>query len=330
MTTEMATARTLKPIQAMNEALNEAMSDDESVVVFGEDMGAYGGVWALSKGLQKKYGELRVFDTPLSEAAIMGACTGAAMAGLRPVIEIMYVDFMTVCMDPLVNQAVKVRFMSGGAFKLPMTIVAPCGAGTCEAAQHSQSFEAWFCHLPGLKVVMPSTVYDFKGLLKTSIADNNPVMFLWHKVLYDLEEPITEATWTVPLGQAAVRREGEDVTIVSYSLMIHRVLEAAKNLEGRISSEVIDARTLDPFDLDTVLKSVRKTGRLLVVHESPGRCGMGADIVRRVVEADFTALKCAPHVLAGKDLPIPFAKSLENACIPQIADIEREIQNLTL
>ncbi|MDP6152265.1 MAG: alpha-ketoacid dehydrogenase subunit beta [Phycisphaeraceae bacterium] len=321
MPTEAVQTRTIKPIKAMNEALDEAMARDEDVVVFGEDMGAYGGVWALSKGLQKKYGKTRVFDTPLSEAAIVGTCVGAAMAGLRPVIEVMYVDFTTVCMDPLANQAAKIRFMSGGALTLPMTIIAPCGAGTCEAAHHSQSLEAWFVHTPGLKVVMPSTVYDHKGLLVSAIAQNNPVMFLWHKAMYDLEEDVPEGEWTVPLGQAAVRREGGDLTIVAYSLMAHRVLEAADALAPSVSAEVIDPRTLDPFDLQTVLTSVRKTGRLLVVHEAPRRCGMGADIVRQVIEADFGALRSAPRVIAGRDLPMPFAKSLETACIPQVDDI---------
>jgi pyruvate/2-oxoglutarate/acetoin dehydrogenase E1 component len=321
MPTEAVQTRTIKPIKAMNEALDEAMARDEDVVVFGEDMGAYGGVWALSKGLQKKYGKTRVFDTPLSEAAIVGTCVGAAMAGLRPVIEIMYVDFTTVCMDPLANQAAKIRFMSGGALTLPMTIIAPCGAGTCEAAHHSQSLEAWFVHTPGLKVVMPSTVYDYKGLLVSAIAENNPVMFLWHKAMYDLEEEVPEGEWTVPLGQAAVRRGGGDLTIVAYSLMAHRVLEAADAMAPSVSAEVIDPRTLDPFDLQTVLTSVRKTGRLLVVHEAPRRCGMGADIVRQVIEADFGALRSAPHVIAGRDLPMPFAKSLETACIPQVDDI---------
>ena len=321
MPTEAVQTRTIKPIKAMNEALDEAMARDEDVVVFGEDMGAYGGVWALSKGLQKKYGKTRVFDTPLSEAAIVGTCVGAAMAGLRPVIEIMYVDFTTVCMDPLANQAAKIRFMSGGALTLPMTIIAPCGAGTCEAAHHSQSLEAWFVHTPGLKVVMPSTVYDCKGLLVSAIAENNPVMFLWHKAMYDLEEEVPEGEWTVPLGQAAVRRGGGDLTIVAYSLMAHRVLEAADAMAPSVSAEVIDPRTLDPFDLQTVLTSVRKTGRLLVVHEAPRRCGMGADIVRQVIEADFGALRSAPRVIAGRDLPMPFAKSLETACIPQVDDI---------
>lgn len=326
MPTEATALRKLKPIVAMNEALNAAMAADDDVVLFGEDIGAYGGVWALSKGLQKKYGEIRVFDTPLSECAIMGACAGAAMAGLRPVIEIMYVDFITIAMDPLVNQASKIRLMSGGAFDLPMTIIAPCGAGTCEAAQHSNSLEAWFLNTPGLKVAMPSTVYDMKGLLTAAIRDNNPVMYLWHKALYDLEEEVPEGDWIVPLGEAAVRREGEDITVVAYSLMMHRAMEAAAELDGRVSVEIIDPRTLHPFDLDTVLRSLRKTGRLLVVHESPVRCGVGGDIVRRVCGAGFELLRQAPQVVGGKDSPIPFSKSLEDAVIPQVSDIRAAIE----
>lgn len=256
----------------------------------------------------------------------MGACAGAAMAGLRPVIEIMYVDFMTIAMDPLVNQASKIRLMSGGAFDLPMTIIAPCGAGTCEAAQHSNSLEAWFLNTPGLKVAMPSTVYDMKGLLTAAIRDNNPVMYLWHKALYDLEEEVPEGDWIVPLGEAAVRREGEDITVVAYSLMMHRAMEAAAELDGRVSVEIIDPRTLHPFDLDTVLRSLRKTGRLLVVHESPVRCGVGGDIVRRVCGAGFELLRQAPQVVGGKDSPIPFSKSLEDAVIPQVSDIRAAIE----
>jgi len=328
MPREQATLRKLTPIKAMNKALDEELQHDDDVVLFGEDIGAYGGVWALSKGLQKKYGDQRVFDTPLSEAAIMGTCAGAAMAGLRPVIEIMYVDFMTCCMDPLINQAAKIRFMSGGAFRIPLTIVAPCGAGTCEAAQHSQSLEVWFLNTPGIKVVMPATVYDCKGLLKTSIRDNNPVIYLWHKALYDLEEKLPAGEWTIPLGQAAIRREGQDVTVVAYSLMMHRALEAAAQLQDEISVEVIDPRTLRPFDLDTVLASLRKTGRLLVVHESPTCCGVGAEIVRQVTGEGFDLLKQSPQVLGGKDLPIPFAKPLENAVVPQVNDIVEAIRRM--
>ena len=308
MPPEPGARRKLTPIKAMNEALAEEMRRDEDVVLFGEDIGAYGGVWALSKGLQKEFGPLRVFDTPLSEAAIVGTCTGAAMAGLRPVIEIMYVDFTTCCMDPLVNQAAKIRFMSGGAFCLPMTIVAPCGAGTCEAAQHSQSLEAWFLNAPGFKVVMPSTVYDCKGLLKTAIRDNNPVMYLWHKALYDLEEEVPAGEWTIPLGQAAVRREGQDVTVVAYSLMMHRALEAAQRLEDEISVEVIDPRTLRPFDLDAVLAFAAQdgppAGRARIAHLLRRRGGDRAPGDRaRVRPAQAGSRQCSAAAICRSRSP---------------------------
>ncbi len=321
MPNDVAAVRRLTPIRAMNEALDEEMRRDENVVLFGEDIGAYGGVWALSKGLQKKYGEARVFDAPLSEAAIMGTCAGAAMAGLRPVIEIMYVDFMTCCMDPLVNQAAKIRFMSGGAFNMPITIIAPCGAGTREAAQHSQSLEAWFLNTPGIRVAMPSTARDCKGLLKTAVRDDNPTMFLWHKKLYDIEDEVPAGEWMVPFGEAVTRRAGDDITVVAYSLMAHRAVEASTRLEGEMGLEVIDPRTLRPFDIDAVLVSLRKTGRLMVVHESPTCCGVGAEIIRQVTGRGFGLLRQAPRVLGGKDFPIPFAKPLEDAVVPQVEDI---------
>lgn len=317
--------RKLKLMKALNEAVNEEMARDDTVCLFGEDIGAYGGVWGLSVGLQKKYGSRRVFDTPLAESAIIGTAVGAAMAGMRPVAELQYIDFVTECMDPLVNQGSKLHFMSGGQIKVPMTIVAPCGAGTSEAAHHSNSLEAWFLNAPGFKVVMPSTVYDFKGLLKSAIRDDNPAIFMWHKVLYDLEEEVPEGEWLVPLGQAAVRREGSDLTLLAYSLMARRALEAAEEVSPQVSVEVIDLRTLNPLDLEMILASVRKTARLLVVHESPTRCGIGADIVKQVVEKAFRTLKAAPKVLGGADLPIPFSKPLENACVPQVEDIAREI-----
>jgi pyruvate/2-oxoglutarate/acetoin dehydrogenase E1 component len=318
----------LKMMKALNEAVNEEMARDEKVCIFGEDIGAYGGVWGLSVGLQKKYGLRRVFDTPLAESAIIGTAVGAAMAGMRPIAELQYIDFVTECMDPLVNQGSKLRFMSGGQIKVPMTIVAPCGAGTSEAAHHSNSLEAWFLNAPGLKVVMPSTISDFKGLLKSSIRDDNPVIFMWHKVLYDLEEEVPEGEWIVPLGKAAIRREGTDITLVTYSLMARRSQTAAAMVADTISVEVIDLRTLNPLDLEAINASVRKTGRLLVVHESPTRCGVGADIVKQVVDSEFERLKVAPKVLGGADLPIPFSKPLENACIPQVEDIVREIKSM--
>jgi len=218
--------------------------------------------------------------------------------------------------------------MSGGAFDMPMTIIAPCGAGTSEAAQHSQSLEAWFLNTPGLKVVMPSTVADCKGLLKASIRDNNPVMFLWHKALYDLEGEVPDGEHVLPFGRGVVRREGNDITVVAYSLMAHRALEAAAKIAGEMSAEVIDPRTLRPFDLETVLRSLHKTGRLLVVHESPITCGVGADIVRQVTTAGFGLLKQAPVVLGGKDIPIPFAKVLETAAVPQADDIVKTMRGM--
>jgi pyruvate dehydrogenase E1 component beta subunit len=318
----------MKTIQALSAAVDEEMLRDESVCLFGEDIGAFGGVWGLAAGLQKKYGMRRVFDTPLSESAIIGTAVGAAMAGLRPVAELQYIDFATECMDPLMNQGAKLRFMSGGRMKVPMTVIAPCGAGTCEGSHHSKSLESWFLHEPGMQVVMPSTVADLKGLLKSAIRDDNPTIFLWHKAMFGEVEDVPDGDCTIPFGKAVVRREGEEITLVSYSLMARKALEAAERVSGQISVEVIDPRTLNPFDLDAVLRSVRKTGRLLVVHESPARCGVGGDIIRQVVSEAFGSLKTAPRVLAGADLPVPFAKVLESACIPQVEDIERVIASM--
>ena len=320
--------RPLKFIRALCEAFQEEMERDESVCLFGEDVGEFGGVFGTSALLQKKFGARRVFDTPLSEGAIVGTAVGAAMAGLRPVAEIMYLDFILVAMDPLVNQAAKARYVSNGQLKLPLVIFTQCGAGTSEAAQHSQCLEAWFAHTPGLKVVMPATVYDAKGLLKASIRDDNPVVFIWHKMLYDLKEEVPDDTWIVPLGHAVVRREGTDLTVVATSLMVHRAMEAAQALSGEASVEVIDPRTLAPLDMDTILASVAKTGRLLVVHEANARCGIGAEIVRQVVEKGFERLTCRPMVLGGADVPMPFTQVLESACMPQVSDIAAAMRKL--
>ena len=313
--------RSLKFIRAMCEAFQEELQRDPTVCLFGEDVGEFGGVFGTSALLQKKFGRRRVFDTPLSEAAIVGTAVGAALSGLRPVAEIMYLDFLLVAMDPLVNQAAKLRFMSGGQFKLPLVIFTQCGGGTSEAAQHSQSLEAWFMHAPGLKVAMPATVYDAKGLLKASIRDDNPVMFIWHKMLYDLKEEVPDGEWVVPLGQAAVRREGGDLTVVATSLMMHRALAAAECLAGEIAVELIDPRTIVPLDLEPILSSVAKTGRLLVVHEANACGGFGAELVRRVVAECFDQLRAAPQVLGGLGVPMPFTRVLEQACMPQVEDI---------
>jgi len=311
----------LKMIRAICEALDEELARDDRVCLFGQDVGEFGGVFGTSALLQKKHGKRRVFDTPLSEGAIIGTAVGAAMTGLRPVAEIMYIDFITVGIDPLVNQAAKLRYMSGGQVPMPLVIFTQCGAGTSEAAHHSQCLEAWFAHVPGLKVVMPATCADAKGLLKASIRDDNPVVYIWHKLLYDLKEEVPEGEWLVPLGKAAIRREGTELTVVAVSLMVHRALAAAQSLAGEISIEVIDLRTLAPLDMATVLNSVAKTGRLLVVHEANTQFGIGAEIVRRVAEEAFGHLRCAPVVLGGAAVPMPFAHVLESACVPQEHDI---------
>ena len=306
---------------ALCQAFDEELQRDDRVCLFGEDVGGFGGVFGTSNGLLKKYGKRRVFDTPLSEAAIIGTAVGAAMSGLRPVAEIMYVDFITVGMDPLINQAAKLRYMSGGQLKLPLVVFTQCGGGTSEAAQHSQCLEAWFAHVPGLKVVMPATVYDATGLLKASIRDDNPVVFIWHKLLYGLEEELPGGEWLVPLGRAEVRRPGTDLTVVATSLMVHRALAAAEKLSGEISIELIDPRTIAPLDMETILTSVAKTGRLLVVHEAPVCGGIGGEIVRQVAETAFGRLSCPPVVLGGANLPMPFTQVLEKTCMPQEEDI---------
>jgi len=318
----------IKLIRALCEAFDEEMARDERVCLFGEDVGKYGGVFGTSTKLQKKYGRSRVFDTPLSEAAIIGTAVGAAMTGLRPIAEIMYLDFITVGMDPLINQAAKLRCMSGRQLTLPVVIFTQCGAGTSEAAQHSQCLEAWFAHTPGLKVVMPATVYDAKGLMKASIRDNNPVVYIWHKMLYNLQEELPEGECLVPLGQAEIKRHGSDITVVATSLMVHKALAAAKTLEGTVDVEVIDPRTIAPIDMDTITESVRRTHKLLVVHEATAICGIGSEIVRQVTEKVFDDLSTPPKVLGSMHLPVPFAPVLETACVPQEADIVGAIKNM--
>lgn len=309
--------RKLKYIKAIAEALDEELQNDERVCLFGQDVGKFGGVWWVSPKLQKKYGENRVFDTPLSEGAIVGTAVGAAMTGLRPIAELMYLDFVTVCMDPLINQASKLRYMSGGQLTIPLVIAAQFGSGSAEAAHHSGSLEAWFAHMPGLKVAMPATVYDAKGLLKSSVRDENPVVFMWNRALYDLTEEVPDGEWIVPLGEACVRHEGADVTVVASSYMVHKALEAANDLGDEISLEVVDVRTVVPLDVETILTSVRKTGRLLVTHEANTSCGLGAEIVRRVTEEGFDALVAPPKVVGQVGVPMPFSPVLEQAALPQ-------------
>ncbi len=314
--------------RAMNEALAEEMVRDDSVFLIGEDISELGGGSGALKGLAPRFGAHRVCDTPLSEAAFVGLAVGAAMTGLRPVVEIMYIDFVTVCMDQVINQAAKLRFMSGGQLTIPVVIRSQGGGGTSEAAQHSQSLEAWFAHIPGLKVVMPATPADVKGLLKSAIRDDNPVIFLEHKLLYATNGEIPEGEYLIPLGQAEVKRPGEDLTVVATSMMVAKALAAAESVADEISVEVIDPRTLVPLDMDCIRASVEKTGRLLVVQEACTRGGFGSDIVRRVTEECFDCLKVAPRVLGGANLPMPFSHTLETACIPQEDTIVEAIRSL--
>lgn len=317
--------RTVTYVRALNEALSEEMARDDSVFIIGEEVG---GVFGVTRGLDRRYGEHRVRCTPISEAAFTGLGVGAAMSGLRPIVEIMYVDFITVCWDQVVNQAAKLRYMSGGQVKLPLTIRAQQGNLTREAAQHSQHIEAWFAHTPGLKVVMPATVEDAKGLLKSAIRDDNPVVFLENRLLYELKGPMPRDEYTIPLGVAKIQREGTDITVVATSNALQKSLAAADQIADEVSVEVIDPRTIVPLDTETILTSVRKTGRLLVVHDAPTRLGFGAEVVRLVTEQAWDALQAAPRVIGGLNLPMPFSPVLEDVCIPDVPRIAETIRQV--
>ena len=315
--------------QAIQEALREEMRRDERVFLLGEDIGVYGGAFGVTLGFVEEFGKERVRDTPISELGIVGAAAGAALMGMRPVVEIMFMDFSTLALDQLANQAAKLRFMFGGKARVPMVLRAPQGAGTGAAAQHSQSLEALFVHFPGLKVAIPSTPADAKGLLKAAIRDDNPVVFIEHKLLYNRKGQVPEGEHLVPLGQAEIKRPGRDLTIVAISNMVPKALEAAETLTAEgIEVEVVDPRTLVPLDEATILDSVRRTGRVLIVHEACRTGGVGAEILSRIVEEGFDYLDAPVRRLAGRDLPIPYSKELERQVIPQVEDIVREARRL--
>ncbi len=310
-------------LEAVREALAQEMRRDPEVFLIGEDIGVYGGAFGVTRGMLEEFGPERIRDTPISEAAIAGAATGAALMGMRPVMEIMFMDFLTISMNQLVNQAAKIRFMFGGKASIPMVIRAPAGSGTGAAAQHSQSLEAWFVHTPGIKVVAPTTPYDVKGLLITAIRDNNPVLFMEHKLLYRTKGAVPEELYTIPLGQAQVRREGRDLTLLAYSIMVPRALEAAEELAAEgIELEVVDLRSLKPLDKETIVHSVSKTGRVLILHESPQTGGFGGELAAVVAESEaFDYLDAPIRRLAGRDIPIPYNRTLERATVPQVEDI---------
>ena len=323
--------RELTYAQALNEALHEEMARDPTVWVLGEDIAAgRGGIFGVTRGLLDRFGRERVRNTPLSEEIIVGTAVGAAVTGTRPVAELMYLDFVGLAMDQLVNQAAKLRYMFGGKARVPMVLRAQEGAGRGNAAQHSQSLEAWFVHIPGLKVVVPSTPEDAKGLLKTAIRDDNPTIFLEHKVLYFAKGDVPEAEYTIPFGQAVVRRRGDDVTFVGIHTMVQRGLAAAEILEGEdeISMEVIDPRTLVPLDVDTIVESVKRTGRLVIGHEAYERGGIAGEIAAQVTERAFDYLDAPVVRVAGKNVPIPYNVNLERAAVPQEHDVVAAVRRL--
>ena len=296
--------RELSYAEAIREAMDIALASDDRVVLMGEDIGVYGGV--------EKYGTDRVMDTPISELGGAGVAVGAALTGLRPIFEFQFSDFATLAMEQIVNQAAKVRYMLGGAVSVPVVMRFPAGSGTGAAAQHSQSIEAWLGHVPGLKVVQPSTPEDAKGLLLAALEDPDPVMIFEHKILYKMKGPVPDGHYMTPIGKAAIRREGRDLSIVATSIMVHKALDAAKALEGEgIDVEVIDLRTVRPMDRETVLASVRKTGRLLCVYEGVKTLGVGAEVSAMVAESDAFDFLDAPIVrLGGAESPIPYSKRL--------------------
>ncbi|HIW01661.1 MAG TPA: alpha-ketoacid dehydrogenase subunit beta [Candidatus Desulfovibrio intestinipullorum] len=315
-------------LQALNDAMRQEMERDPSVFILGEDVGKFGGCFGVTQGLFDQFGEKRVRDTPISESAIVGAAAGAASAGLRPIAELMFVDFIGVAMDQLFNQAAKMRFMFGGKAKVPMVLRMPQGAGVNAAAQHSQSLEAWFMHIPGIKVCIPSTPADAKGLLVSAIRDDNPVVFLEHKLLYGIEGEVDDDLYEIPLGSGRVVREGSDVTIVATALMVHRALEAAEILaKDGISVEVVDPRTLVPLDKECILSSVRKTHALVVVQEAVKTAGAGAEIAAMVAEEAIEYLD-APIVRLGAPFcPVPFSPPLEQAYMPSVDKIVEAVRN---
>jgi pyruvate dehydrogenase E1 component beta subunit len=324
--------REITYLEAVREAMVDEMHRDESVFLMGEDVGRYGGAFGASLGMLDEFGPERIRETPISEAAIAGAATGAAMMGMRPIAEIMFMDFLTISMNQLVNQAGKIRFMFGGKAKIPLVLRTPAGSGTGAAAQHSQSLEAWFVHAPGIKVVAPATPYDAKGLLLTSIRDNNPVLFMEHKLLYRMKGVVPEGEFTIPLGQAVVSRAGQDLSILAYSIMVPRALEAAEQLaEEGIEIEVVDLRSLKPLDDETIIKSVSKTGRVMIVHESPKTGGFGGELAAVLADSEaFDYLDAPIRRLCGRDIPIPYNRNLERATVPQVEDIVAAARELAL
>ena len=322
--------REITYLEAVREAMTQEMERDSRVFLIGEDIGEYGGAFQVSYGMLEKFGHDRILDTPITELGLTGAAVGAALIGMRPIAEIMFMDFTTLASEQLVNQAAKLRFMFGGQSTVPMVLRTPAGSGTGAAEHHSQSFENWFVHVPGLKVVMPTSPYDVKGLLVSSIRDDNPVVFIEHKLLYKTKGEVPEELYEIPLGKADIKRPGKDLTIIATGIMVQKSLAAAEELakEG-IDIEIVDPRTLRPLDTETIVGSVKKTGKVLIVHEAVKTGGFGGELAGVIAESEAFGYLEAPIIrLAGKEVPIPYNRDLGRASVPQIADIVEKAREL--
>jgi pyruvate dehydrogenase E1 component beta subunit len=322
--------REIRYYEALIEAMAEEMRLDESVFLMGEDIGLFGGTFRATEGLMAEFGSRRVRDTPIAEAGIVGLALGAALAGLRPVPELMTMNFAIVAMDQIINHVAKMHYMFGGQFQIPLTIRAPGGGGTQKAAQHSHSIESWFVNAPGIRVVIPSTPYDAKGLLKASIRNNDPVLFIEHEMLYSTKGPVPDGEYLIPLGEADVKRPGSDLTIIAWSKMVLEALRAAETLAGEgIEAEVLDPRTLDPLDWEAIMGSVARTRRCVVAEEGWRNVGVGAEIAARLQEQLFHELEAPVQRVAAADVPLPYSKNLEQAALPDADDIVKAALKIT-
>ncbi len=321
----------LRYFEAVNQALDEEMGRDERVFLLGEDVGLVGGTFRCTEGLMAEYGSRRVRDTPIAEAAIIGLAIGSAIAGMRPIAELMTMNFAIVAMDQIVNHVSKMRYMFGGGVKLPMVIRAPGGGGTQKGAQHSHSIESWFVNTPGIRVVIPSTPHDVKGLLKTAVRCEDPVLFIEHEMLYGMRGEVPEEEYLLPFGVAEVKRPGRDVTVVAWSRMLIEVMKAAEQLAGEgIEVEVVDPRTLDPLDMDTILSSVARTRRAVIVEEGWRNVGVGAELAARIQEHLFYDLEAPVQRVAAADVPTPYARNLEKLALPDAQRVVEAILKITL
>jgi pyruvate/2-oxoglutarate/acetoin dehydrogenase E1 component len=325
--------RILTYLEAIREAMQQKLREDATVYLIGEDIAEYGGAFGVTVGFLEEFGRERIRNTPISEAAIIGVAIGSAVTGMRPIAEIMFSDFLTIAMDEIINQAAKIRYMFGGKAKVPLTIRTAGGGGNGAAAQHSQSFESLFAHIPGLKVVMPSGPYDAKGLLISAIDDNNPVIFIEHKMLYKnkkYEQDVPEEIYTIPLGKADIKREGGDISIVATSFMVQKALEVAEFLsnEQNIECEVIDPRTIQPLDIETIANSVKKTGKLICIEEAPIFGGFMGEVSAQITERVFDWLDAPVVRIAGRNCPVPYSKVLEMEMFPSEERIKKGIVDL--